>query len=337
MERIIAHSSAQKAVAAIVAIGQPQASDLIKHLSRAEVGRLIAASKTMKAVTQDGLELIVSDFEKEFTRGTGLFDSSMQIDSILSESFDSAEMALLNGENETVAKPKMQTRSAWEVLAESEASQIVEFLAIENPQVGAFVLSRLPPARAADILALMERQDRTVILSRMMSLTDVSREAEMMIEDELLSQFSKAKTGSNKATLSLVAAILNDLERTAAEELLGDLAASVEPDELVTVKSMLFRFDDIVHLEASARASVFDAVQVDVLTMALRHAEAEVAEAALTAISQRSRRMVENDLKSTVPVRPADVADARKRIVSQVMRLAAEGRIDLPKSESLAA
>ncbi len=337
MERIVAHSSAQKAVAAIVAIGKPQASDLVKHLSRAEIGRLIAAAKTMKAVTQDGLELIVSDFEKEFTRGTGLLDSSTQINSILSENFDPAEMALLNGENDTVAKPKTQTRSAWEVLAESEASQIVGFLGVENPQVGAFVLSRLPPARAADILALMERPDRTAILSRMMSLSDVSREAEVLIEDELLSQFGQAKTGSNKTTLARVAAILNDLKRTAAEELLGDLATSVEPDELVTVKSMLFRFEDIVHLEASARASVLDAVQVDVLTMALRQAEAEVAEAALTAISQRSRRMVENDLKSTVQVRPADVTEARKRIVGQVMRLAAEGRIDLPKPESLAA
>lgn len=337
MDRAIRYTSAQKAVAALVAIGQPKAAELLKHLSREEVGRLMAASKTMNAVTQEGLELIVDDFEYEFTRGTGLLDSSAQIDSILTESYDAAELAALRGESKAAAPVKLVKKNAWEVLAESEAKMIVDFLTTENPQVGAYVLSRLPSARSAEILTLMERPIRSSVLARMMTLSDVSKEAEEFIEEELLRQFGQVGAGSNKATLARVATILNELDRESTDEVLGDLSASIEAAEMSTVKSMLFRFEDIIALAPVARTAVFDSMQTDRLTLALREAAPDLAEAVLSSISQRTRRMIESDLKSKAQVRPVDIVNARKRIVSDVLKLAGEGRIELPKQELEAA
>ncbi len=337
MAQSMRYTPAQKAVAAIVAIGKPKAAELLKHLTRDEISKLMAVAKSMSAVTQEGLEYIVGEFESEFTRGSGLLDSSAQMDSILIESFDEAELAAIRGENKAQPQVKEKKLSAWEVLAQTEPQMICTYLESENTQVGAFVLSRMPSDKAAEILSLMDRTARSSILGRMMSLSDVSGQAEEFLEGELLEQFGQTKKGSSKNAIARVATILNEMDRDATEEMLGELSQTVEAGEVSAVKSMLFRFDDISALESSARAAIFDGVATDILTLALREAPAELTESILSSISQRTRRMIENDLKAKPQIRPADIAAARKKIVSAVLKLAGDGRIELPKQELEAA
>jgi flagellar motor switch protein FliG len=331
------YTPAQKAVAAIVAIGKPKAAELLKHLTHDDISKLMVVAKSMSAVAQDGLELIVGEFELEFTRGSGLLDSSAQMDSLLSESFDEAELAAMRGEDNVQAPVKDKKLSAWEVLQQTEPPLIASYLESENVQVGAYVLSRLSSDKSAEILTLMGRSARSSILGRMMSLSDVSEQAEAFLEGELLDQFGQTKKGGNKNAIARVATVLNEMERDATEEMLGELSQFVELSEISAVKSMLFRFDDVVALAASARTAIFDAIASDTLTLALREAPADVMESILSSISQRTRRMIENDLKSKVQVKPADVANARKKIVSAALKLAGEGRIELPKRELEAA
>jgi flagellar motor switch protein FliG len=337
MAHTMRYSHAQKAVAAIVAIGKPKAAELLKHLTRSEISKLMAVAKTMSAVTQDGLELIVSEFESEFTRGSGLVDSSVQMESILVETFDETELASMRGESKTQAPIKEKKLSAWEVLEKIDPPLISSYLESENAQVGAYVLSRLPSEKAAEILTLMDRDARSSILGRMMSLSDVSDQAEQFLQGELLEQFGQEKKSNSKNALIRVATILNEMDRDATEEMLGELSFVVEAGEVSAVKSLLFRFDDIIALEASARTLIFDAIATDTLTFALREASVDLTESILSSISQRTRRMIESDLKSKSQVRAVDIATARKKIVSAVLKLSGDGRIELPKQKLEAA
>ncbi len=211
--------------------------------------------------------------------------------------------------------------------------KIADFLIGENPQVVAYVISRLQSNRAAQVLGLMGRENRASALSRMMYVGELNSEMEAIVEGELISQFGRAKSADSAKGLATVAKILNELEREVTGEILGDLSKTIDSDRITTVRGMLFRFDDVVKMDAPARTRLFDAIPAETLTPALRGASPEVMEAVLSAISQRSRRMIENDLKSAAQARPADVATARKKIVDQVMRFSAEGQLDLPKPE----
>lgn len=329
------YTSAQKAAAALVAIGKPQASALLKLLSKEEISRLHAASKTMSAVTQNVLTNIVDEFEHAFTEGTGLLDSSEQINSMLSESFSPEELAFLDESKSTASIPVK--RSAWEILNESEDGKIREFLLQENPQVSAYVLSRLPPDRAGQICRGFDRQTRAEVLSRIMKAGVPSKDVEILVEGEISTYFSSISGENVSHALGKAATILNELDRDAAEEILADLSDSVGNDQLSAVRGLLFRFEDVAKLGSTARTRVFDGLPADQLTLALRGAEPEIAESVLSSISQRSRRMIESDLKSGVSPRPADVLAARRKIVSLVMRLSSDGQIDLPKIELAAA
>ena len=73
------------------------------------------------------------------------------------------------------------------------------------------------------------------------------------------------------------------------------------------------------------------------LALALRGAGEDLAEAVLSAIGARSRRMIESEL--TVPsdaATPAEIAKARKRIAATAIGLAATGALELPAMQDAA-
>ena len=96
---------------------------------------------------------------------------------------------------------------------------------------------------------------------------------------------------------------------------------------------MLFRFEDIGVLSEAHRVIVFDKIPAQALTMALRNAEPAIVEVALAAIGQRTRRMIENDLKAPANDKSSEVSAARRQIVAVILRLSGEGAINLPATE----
>lgn len=335
MENRIAYPSAQKAVAAIVAIGPPLAAELLKRLTKGELTRLHNASKMMSAVTQRDLEVIVDEFEAQFTNGTGLLDSGEQISSILKESFPAEELDFLNGEVTQVNL--VPQRSAWGLLDEADDRKVAGFLLSESPQLAAYICARLPGAKVAKILAHFDRASRSSLLTRMITAGAPNKKIELMVESEIIGLFGGGSENAANEGVEKVAAILNELERVSSEEVLSDFGDELGDDALRAIKGKLFRFDDLASLDGEALTKIFDGFSTDHVTLALRGAPKEVCEAVLAAVSQRTRRIIENDLKSSTTARPSDVAAARTQITSLAMRLAADGRIELTKNDILAA
>lgn len=318
---------AEKAVATIVAIGKPAATQLLNLLTRDEVNILIAASKGMKAISQKGLELITGEFEAEFTKGIGLLDSSTQMDAILSASFDETELASILGEGKPMPDVELPTLDIWSRLTSIDARELAEFLEQENAQVAAYVLSRLSAGQAAEITKDMEPVARSRILTRILSVKEPPADIAALVEEAMLERFGATDKVEGKKGISNLASILNEMDRDRSEDILETLSQVTEPESVMAIRSRLFRFEDIEKLDASARTAIFDSLPADTITMALRQAEPELTEAILSSISQRTRRMIEGDLRSNVQVRMPDITSARKVIVNLALELASSGRI----------
>ena len=82
--------------------------------------------------------------------------------------------------------------------------------------------------------------------------------------------------------------------------------------------------------------ALFDGLGTDLVTLALRGCEQTLAEAILSALGPRSRRMIESELATEAGNIPfADIAKARKTIASTAIRLASEGAVQLPGTEDV--
>jgi flagellar motor switch protein FliG len=131
--------------------------------------------------------------------------------------------------------------------------------------------------------------------------------------------------------------MLNEMAKPELDELMQDLEDVGTPD-LAGVKSRLFAFDDLPLLPQKARVLLFDGLSTELVTLSLRGAPPELAEAVLSAIGARSRRMIESELgQGSEGIALADIMAARKTISVATIRLSREGAFDLPSTQTPAA
>lgn len=327
---------AQKAAAILVAMGKPSAGRLLRFFKHEELKALIEAARMLRTIPQSELENIVAEFEDEFTEGAGLLDSGDQMDTILNESLSPEEISLLMG----WSKPSLMSDEAppiWPELAELEPARLGALLMNEHPQTIAMVFSNLESQPAANALLTFDKTLRSEVLKRMLSMTTVQPAAKQLVENQLRKRLTMDATGKDaSASQTRVASLLNELDKEVLDELVSDLEAS-GAEGIEQVKARLFSFDDIVLLDQKARVTLFDGLSTELVTLALRGAEPDLAEAVLSAIGARSRRMIESEL--TIPsdaATPAEIAKARKRIAATAIGLAATGALELPSMQNAA-
>ncbi len=320
-------TQAQKAAAVLVAMGKPAAGRLLKFFKQDELKALIDAARTLRTIPQSELERIVAEFEAEFTEGAGLLDSGDQMDTLLSESLTAEEMqSLLHGEQPV---GEVEAPSVWPSLEKLEPSRLAALVAEEHPQTVAYVLSRLQTSSAARALVLLDRQMRGEVVKRMLALGPVKGPAGLMLENHLRVRLIAESSAKDTSQGQLrVAGVLNELGKGELEDIMGDMEAAGTAD-IAAIRARLFAFEDIAALAPRSRVSLFDGLGSDLVTLALRGAGPELREAVLSALGQRSRRMIESELANAVEVAADDIERARRQIASTALRLSAEGALDL--------
>ncbi len=329
-------SKAQKAAAILVAMGKPSAGRLLRFFKHEELKALIAAARELRTIPQSQLESIVAEFEEEFTEGAGLLDSGDQMDTLLNESLTPEEISALMGWGKPALIGGDEMQPVWPELENMPPERLGGLLKDEHPQTIAMVFTNLGSDAAAKALLTFDKGARTEIVKRMLTIRTVQPAARKLVENQLRERISARKNGPDaSAGQERVAGLLNSLDKDQLDELMADLEASGAPG-IEEVKARLFSFEDIVQLDQKSRVALFDGLSTELVTLALRDADPDLVEAALSAIGARSRRMIEAELSSEAAANADEVAKARKRIASTAIGLAATGIIELPTMQSAA-
>lgn len=326
----------QKAAAILVAMGKERASRMLKQFKREELKMLIDAGHTLKNIPQPDLAELVREFEAEFSEGVGLLDSADRIRSIVDESLSQEELDAVFG-RVSVQPENKDERDIWSELETVENERIVAYASGEHPQVFALICARLSPTKTASILSTLDREQRKIVLSRMLKAGTIAPKAQDLIEHSLLTNFStKTATNTGSAERERVAEIISEFDHSEADAIFADLSTVVEERNVDAVKQLVFRFDDIVSLPQAARTLLLDPVQTETVTNALRGVDDALKEAILSALSQRTRRMIEAELTGPANVKPDTITAARRAIVIRAKKLAADGDLQLVEMKEAA-
>lgn len=183
----------------------------------------------------------------------------------------------------------------------------------EHPQTTAYVVSIFSSSASAKILLQMTREYRGEVVKRMMSLGTVTPTAQRMIENQLRAIFLKASSGkASKGGQAKVVGLLNELDKAELDQILDDLAVAGAND-IDVIRGQLFSFEDIVNLPPKARVTLFDGIDTELVTKALRNSNPVLAEAVLSSIGARTRRMIESELgQGSDLVSMSDISKARR-------------------------
>ena len=152
----------QRAAAILLAMGKPPATRLLKHLEPHELREVTRAAARLGAVPPGELETLVEEFTAAFSAGASLMGDVGKARDMLTDVAPPEEVADILSE---VSMPG--DLGVWNALGGVPEAVLQGYLANEHPLVATYILSKLAPQLAAQVVARMPREARNEVLVAM--------------------------------------------------------------------------------------------------------------------------------------------------------------------------
>lgn len=318
----------EKVATILMTMGQSAAGRVMKHMAPADLRTVTQVMAELKPVAVPQIESLVDEFVTEFGGGTSLVGDASQVHKLLSGFLPEDQIADIIAEMEGRAG-----QSIWDLLSNVPEATLTAYVKNEHPQTIALIASRLPPGKSAKLMSGLSTELRDAVTRRMLSCKPVAEEAVGIIESTLHEDFmlnvTRNKGGDAHARM---AEIINKMEPDQMEALLAGLTET-DPKSAEILRSLMFTFDDVVKLNQKSLQALFDAVENDKLTLALKGTTESFRDTVLSCLASRTRRMVEQELATGEPATQRQVNEARRTITDLALAMAQRGEIELARGD----
>jgi flagellar motor switch protein FliG len=315
-----------KAALLLMSIGEEEAAEVFKYLAPREVQKIGATMASLKNVTREQLDHVMTEFVHEAEQHTALsLDSSEYIRSVLTKALGETKAGalidrILQGSD----------TSGIEGLKWMDSGAVAELIKNEHPQIIATILAHLPSQQAADVLKRFEPAVQAEVAVRIARLDEVPetalQELDAIVERQTkeATQLKTARLGGVKAAADMI-----NLLGASGQTSMIDAIKAQDPELGEQIKDALFVFENLLKVDDRGVQSILREVQADVLSVALKAADEEIKEKIFKNMSKRAVEILRDDIAAKGPVRLSDVEAAQKEILAVALRLAEEGTITL--------
>ena len=318
----------QKAAAVIVSLGADKASGLYQFMEPEEIEALTLEVARLGMLDSEQTEAVLTEFYQNCMTSKAVTEGGLEYArTVLEKAFgNQTALALL----EKVTKSLKNREFAF--LDKADVKALFSALQNERPQTMALVLSYVDPDKAAGVIEQLEPRRQIKVVEAIATMESASPTAIKTIEAEMERKFSSIITQSNVKVggIDYVAGIMNNLDRSSEKSIFDGLSAhnSELADE---IRKRMFVFEDIITMDdRSVQRFVRDCDPRD-LVLALKTANADVANKLFTNMSARMAESIRDDLEVTTNVRMKDVEDAQQRIVGVIRDLEERNEIIIMK------
>lgn len=210
---------------------------------------------------------------------------------------------------------------------------LATYLENEHAQTAALILSRLASEQAARLLARLPGDRATDVILRLLRLDVVQDEILADVERTLQEELSGSLAGGpGRDAHATMATIFNQLDRTTESRLLQSLE-SVDKEAADRIRALMFTFEDLSRIDAAGIQMLIRSAGNDRLPRALKGAGEPLRALFLANMSERSAKMLREEMEGMGPVRLKDVEEAQQFMVNMAKELAASGQITLTQGE----
>ena len=314
----------QKAAAVIVSLGADKASGLYQFMEPEEIEALTLEVARLGMLDSEQTEAVLTEFYQNCMTSKAVTEGGLEYArTVLEKAFgNQTALALL----EKVTKSLKNREFAF--LDKADVKALFSALQNERPQTMALVLSYVDPDKAAGVIEQLEPRRQIRVVEAIATMESAIK----TIEAEMERKFSSIITQSNVKVggIDYVAGIMNNLDRSSEKSIFDGLSAhnSELADE---IRKRMFVFEDIITMDdRSVQRFVRDCDPRD-LVLALKTANADVANKLFTNMSARMAESIRDDLEVTTNVRMKDVEDAQQRIVGVIRDLEERNEIIIMK------
>ena len=305
-------TGAQRAATVIIALGVDRASALYKHMDPADVEQLTLEVAKLGFLDSEQTEEVLNEFYQLCRTNRAVTEGGLEYARTVLEKAYGAQTA-----DELLGKvtKSLQNRS-FSFMEKADDKSLFSALQNERPQTIALVLSYVEADKAAAVVSQLDEKRQIQVVESMAKIESVSPIAVKIVEAEMRKKFSNIVTSTNVKVggIDYVADVMNNLDRTSEKNIFDGLSA----------------YDQDLADDRSVQRVLRDCDPRD-LVLALKAANADVANKLFTNMSSRTAQNIRDDLEITSNVRMKDVEEAQQRIVDVIRGLEEKGEIIILK------
>ena len=321
-------NSQQKAAAVIVALGADKASHLYKFMEPDDVEQLTIEVAKLGLLGSEQTEEVLTEFYQMCLSNKAVTEGGLEYArAVLEKAYGPQTAEELLGK---VTKSLKNRQFAF--MDKADERSLFSALQHERPQTIALVLSHIEASKAAGVIAQLDEARQIKVVENMAKIEGVSPMALKIVEADMRNKFSNIVTSSNVKVggIDYVADVMNNLDRSSEKNIFDGLAA-YDQELADEIRKRMFVFEDIITMDdRSVQRFVRDCDPRD-LVLALKAANADVANKLFTNMSSRMAQNIKDDLEITSNVRMKDVEEAQQRIVGIIRSLEEKGEIIILK------
>ena len=314
----------EKAAILMLAIGEELCGKLLAMMHEDEIKDVSATIARLGSVQASVVEALCAEFVRTIGGQSALVGS-----------FETTERLLLAALPKDRATQIMEEirgpagRTMWDKLGNVNEAVLAAYLKNEYPQTVAVVLTKVKPDHAGRVLSLLPDNFAIEVVMRMLRMESVQREVLDGVERTLRSEFmSNLARTSRRDSHEMMAEIFNSLDRQTENRFVTALEER-NREAAERIKKLMFTFDDLRRLSSLHIQVLLRSVEKDKLPLALKGASEAVRELFFGNLSERARRMLQDDIAALGPVKLREVDEAQASIVAQAKQLAASGDIEI--------
>lgn len=320
-------SDAQKVAILIASLDERVAAGVLQQLEPEVMGEVANSIRRLGVITGDSREkALVECYHGINSMGNAVAGDDKLVASLLTKAIGEKRAVAMLSDETAVSK------TAFEVLLDVPAEQIVGALRHEQPSVLGIILRFLPPALASEILALMEPEVRKKAVIHICNGGEVSSSTLDRIEKYVNSKFKQKKKEDKKTdsedALDVVASIIQNIDKGVGEELL-EAIESVSSAVAGKIKDKLFTFEDAISLDDASIRRILQEVDMSALSVALRNASVDLKQKFFKNMSKRAAEGIKEEMEFAQKMKLSDIQAKQKEIVEVIRSLDADGQISI--------
>jgi flagellar motor switch protein FliG len=316
----------RKSAILLMSLGEAAAGNVLQQLPQNIVHALGRAMAALTQVKRDEVDDVLQEFRQETEQySANHVDSGAYLRAVLNKALGNTRAADLL---ESIFLPDSET-TGMERLNQLEATEVVELIRDEHPQIIATLLVHLDRNKAADVLEQLPERVRHDAVLRVATFGGVQPAALKELTEVLTDMLSgEGVKRSRLGGIRAAAEIVNMMSSTQEESVIKHVR---EHDETLAQKMIdeMFLFENLLELEDRSVQLLLKEVESESLIIALKGAPLELREKFLKNMSQRAAEMLREDIEMRGPVRVSQVETEQKSILQIVRRLADAGEIVL--------
>ena len=317
----------RKAAILLLTMDEELSKEVLKDLDQEEIEAIGKEIAKLKFVPDDVVRLVHNDFMKKLDKsGASVADGENKFKELIKKSFggDKAEMYI----------DSMESKQGipGEFLKTCDPRLLANTVRGEHPQTIALIFSTLNSKKACEAIGFLPAKIQGEVVTRMAYMERVDqavlRDIENVLRDEL--QSVGFGEGRQLGGVEVVANILNQMDKTLEEDLLGKIEES-NPELAERIKQLMFTFEDLLQLDDKGIQVLLKEISSEDLSIALKGASDAIKGKIFGNMSERASAMLKEDLEAMGPVRLSDVEQAQVKIAMTAKRLDSEGKIALSR------